>query len=73
MIKGIWHLCFLIFKLVKQEVMTRRFHVPSPPSVLKKVNINGNIHHRYFTQKKKSSGANNCGQCVLEKNIDFIT
>ena len=62
---------------MKQEVIAGQFHVPSHPGVLKKVNINGNILQRYTTDiyillVKKSRGANNCGQRVLEKNIYFI-
>jgi len=38
--------------------------------VLKKVNINGHILR--ITRKKNSRGTNNCGQCVLEKNIFLI-
>jgi len=37
---------------MKQEVKAGQFHVPSHPGVLKKVNINGNIIHRYFIHKK---------------------
>jgi len=57
---------------VKQEVKAEQFHVPSHPGVLKNLNINGNILHRYFSHKKNSRGANNYGQHVLEKNIYFI-
>jgi len=32
--------------------MTEKFHVPSHPGVLKRVNINGNILHRHFIHKK---------------------
>jgi len=37
---------------VKQEVKAEQFHVPSHPGVLKNLNINGNILHRYFSHKK---------------------
>jgi len=54
MIKGIWPLCFLIIpvKQVVSQVMAGRLYVTSPPGVLKKININGNILQRYFTCKK---------------------
>ncbi len=50
--------------------MAGQFHGPSHPGVLK--NVNMNIYFRDILLIRISTGANNCGQHSLEKNIYFI-
>ncbi len=40
-----------IYNPEEQKVMAGQFHAPRHPSVLKNVNMNGNILQRYFTHK----------------------
>jgi len=77
MLPGLYSLVLLIvmndweFGLQKQEVIARQFHVPSPPGVLKKVNINGNIL-RDISLVKNPRVTNKCDQRVLENFFYFI-
>ncbi len=40
-----------IYSLVEQEVMAGQCHTPSHPGVIKNINMNRNILHRYLTQE----------------------
>ncbi len=50
--------------------MAGQFHALSHPGGLKYLNMNGNTSEIFHSII--SSGANNCGQRSLEKNIYFI-